>query len=229
MVTGLLKGGTRSIQESTRRLVTRDASALLSLHATLAPRGDLQPASGWAATPETILALVGEAGKLHDGDSILEIGSGISTVWLALAIHRSGKRVSIVSLEHDEHFAEVTRAALKRQEVEELVELRIAPLVAQSVEGRVAHWYEPSVLDGIADVALLFVDGPPGSTGPSARYPAFPLARGILRDGAAIVLDDTNREDEAAIVEAWVEAAAGELVVERILEEATVLRYRPSA
>ena len=53
------------------------------------------------------------------------------------------------------------------------------------------------------DARVLFVDDPPGPTGPQARYPAIPVLSDRLADGAIVVLDDASRADEATIVERW--------------------------
>lgn len=61
----------------------------------------------------------------------------------------------------------------------------------------------------ISNVDLLVIDGPPEATGNWARYPALPLLREKLRSGAVVVLDDTHRADERAILEAWAHLGSG--------------------
>jgi hypothetical protein len=56
---------------------------------------------------------------------------------------------------------------------------------------------------------LMVVDGPPGATGPQARYPALPaLLQAIPADPArplqvTLLLDDLIRADEQATASAW--------------------------
>jgi hypothetical protein len=56
---------------------------------------------------------------------------------------------------------------------------------------------------------LVIVDGPPGATGPQARYPALPaLLQAIPADPArplqiTLLLDDLIRADEQATAAAW--------------------------
>jgi hypothetical protein len=52
-------------------------------------------------------------------------------------------------------------------------------------------------------IDLLIVDGPPGSTGPKARFPAIPILRPHLSANAVIMLDDINRADEQDILSEW--------------------------
>ena len=79
-----------------------------------------------------------------------------------------------------------------------------APLIDTAVPGRENQpWYDISVLPDLPTVDLLFVDGPIGATAREARYPAYPLLADRLAPGATVVLDDTGRPAEAAIVKAW--------------------------
>ena len=50
---------------------------------------------------------------------------------------------------------------------------------------------------------LVFIDGPPGSLQPLARYPARRRLAPFLADDAVLVLDDVARPDEWAITERW--------------------------
>jgi predicted O-methyltransferase YrrM len=178
-------------------------SALFALHGTL-DTGSLPPAAGgWAARPETLLALVSEVLDRRPS-LVVECGSGASTVWLALALKQLGGG-TVVSLEHHEGFAEQTRAALRRCGLEDYAEVRSAPLTDVDVDGVTVPWYSPDALKGLDRVDLLFVDGPPAATGEHARFPAVPLIDVRLATGATVALDDANRPDEDEIVRRWTE------------------------
>jgi hypothetical protein len=84
------------------------------------------------------------------------------------------------------------------------VEVVHAPLVDVDVAGETFRWYDLSKLEGLTDLDIVFVDGPPGTTGPLARYPALPLLRDRCAPGARFILDDAARPDERAIVQRWV-------------------------
>jgi hypothetical protein len=64
-------------------------------------------------------------------------------------------------------------------------------------------WYATAQLSGLDGIGLLFVDGPPGVTGPLARYPALPLLLPRCAADAVIVLDDAHRPDERALSDRW--------------------------
>ncbi|MEJ5946598.1 class I SAM-dependent methyltransferase [Pseudokineococcus basanitobsidens] len=180
-------------------------------------------ARGWVATAETVLALVEDVLARPAGTSVVECGSGTSTCWLAAAAQRSGAHV--VALEHSPQYAAQTRAELERAGLGGWATVVDAPLSAIGLVGHETPWYSRAldVLPGRIDV--LFVDGPPGGTGPSARHPAFPVLERRLSSGASVVLDDTDRTEELRLVERWVEGSAGRLVVTGRTDRATLMTY----
>jgi hypothetical protein len=226
-----LSSGKSGIPSLTRGLVVQDTSALLDIHALLSLNGEPVTTTTWSATPQTLLALVGLVDELPDGALIVEAGSGLSTMWLALAIAKSGRSISVVSLEHDGAFAEETRQSVARQGVSSNVEVRHAPLVPVSVGGVEYSWYEPSTWSDLKGISVLFVDGPPHATGAEARFPAVPLLAGSFADGAVVILDDTDRDDEKAVLQRWMAETdgGGALEVERVYDRTTQLRYRRAA
>ena len=58
---------------------------------------------------------------------------------------------------------------------------------------------------GFIGIDMLLVDGPPGMTGPLARYPALPVFYEYLNNDAVIFLDDGVREDENKIMQRWLQ------------------------
>jgi predicted O-methyltransferase YrrM len=220
--------GKVSIEQRARSLIARDMNALLTLHGLVSPTGELPQTTSYAATPETVLALVGLVPELSPEAVIVEAGSGVSTAWLALAAEQFHRPLQIISLEQDSDYAEATRAALDRQGLspETKVEVRFAPLVATPVEGDEQPWYAPDSYADISRIDVLFVDGPTASTGESARYPAVPLLEDRLVDGAVVILDDIDRQDEQQVLERWLARnRRGMLRVERELDRAVLLRY----
>lgn len=225
-----LAPGKSSIEETTRRLVARDVSAILALHALVRIHGEPHATTGYVASPETLLALVALVRTLPEGAVIVEAGSGLSTVWLALAIEQSGKNVSIVALDHDPEYVAATKAALDRQNLGRHADVRHAQISESHVDGEALSWYDIESVKNIKRIDVLFVDGPPQSTGSGARYPAFPLLENLLVDGAVVILDDTDRRDEKVTLQRWLDhpSSRGALTVERDLDRSVLLRYRLS-
>ena len=136
--------------------------------------------------------------------TILECGSGSSTVWFATALAHRGGEGQVIALESSAEYAEITRAELARHGLQDRAVVLHAPLIETVVGVRDSQpWFDLSVLPDIPPVDLLFVDAPVGGLAHQARYPAVPLLADRLSPGAAVVLDDTGRPDEAAIVKLW--------------------------
>jgi predicted O-methyltransferase YrrM len=157
----------------------------------------------WAMSPSTLVWILD---RMSDSSvrTILECGSGSSTVWFATALAHRGGEGKVIALEASAEYAEITRADLDRHGLQDRAVVLHAPLVETAVPERANQpWFDLSVLPDLPPVDLLFVDGPIGGIARQARYPAFPLLADRLAPGAAVVLDDTRRPDEAAIVRLW--------------------------
>ena len=57
----------------------------------------------------------------------------------------------------------------------EFAEVRHAPLKRGMIGDAEWYWYDPEQLEGIDDIDLLLVDGPPGMIQKNSRWPALPL------------------------------------------------------
>ena len=113
--------------------------------------------------------------------TIVELGSGMSTLWLAYALESLGEG-RVIALDHDEHhFAET------------VAEVRHAPLGDAGLPDHDTPWYTTSAFEDLDAVDLLLVDGPPQATGKSARYPDMPAFLPKLAAGAFVILDDIDR------------------------------------
>jgi hypothetical protein len=180
----------------------RQNQALVNLFSLVRIPGALPPLGGWAASPDLALLLVDEILRSRPA-TVVECGSGSSTLVMALTARQYDLPVRVVSLEHDESFALATRELLARHGVSEYAEVRHAPLRESSLPDHPAPWYDEDALRDVTDIGLLFVDGPPRSTGSLARLPAVPLLRERFAEQCTIILDDANRPDEQAIAERW--------------------------
>ena len=165
-------------------------------------RAGLPPLGLWTASADLLVELVDRFVETRPS-TVVEGGSGVSTVVLALAAREHGIATRIVALEHDPDWAESTRRLLARHGVAEYAEVRVAPLGPTSVEGHSTPWYDESALADLTDVGLVLVDGPPEGTGPRARYPMVPLLRDRLARRCTILVDDTARPGDADVVERW--------------------------
>jgi len=183
----------------------RQLEALQNLNAVL-PATDVLPATrGWAASPDLLLVLI-DLVISERPSLIVECGSGASTLWLALAMRRFQIDGRIIALDHDPVFGAKTRDLLDRHGVSDLAEVRDAPLESFSLDGETYSWYARRAWEDLKGIDLLFVDGPPATTGHQARYPALPLLSGLLSPAATAVLDDLVVPDMQKVLRLWLDA-----------------------
>jgi hypothetical protein len=179
---------------------------------------------GWPISPDVGLLLLDKI-RENGYALIIEFGSGTSTVLLAKALntlvrtrgepaawqsHRLVHR--IVSFEHDPRYLNDTARLLDTHAAADRVRLLHAPLIDWLHGEQVFHFYDCAAELARLDTTLghaparilVLVDGPPGRTCPLARYPAIPLLfQHLGRHHIDIVLDDANRTEEQAAIEAW--------------------------
>lgn len=120
----------------------------------------------------------------------------------------------VISFEHNKEYYEKTHTLLKNENLQKVVDLVHAPLVDYSHKGTDYLYYNcdstlvrlASMFDGRRARILVLVDGPPGVTGPLARFPALPkLLNSMPNHSFDIVLDDCDREEEKKIAAEWEE------------------------
>lgn len=186
----------------------------------------MPPIGGWAMTSTAITEVVARILQSPVDPVVVELGSGVSTVWASLAMRkRGGGRV--ISLDHLEEYVELTCSNVASDGSPSHVELVHAPLIDTQVAGEQFNWYDLSSLSSDLKVNFLLIDGPPGTEGPQARYPALPLMADRLAPGAIILVDDTIRSEEQQILARWLSEFSALSVVRR-LDKATVLKWSPA-
>jgi hypothetical protein len=199
--------------------------ALLNLNEMVPLRAALPPLGGWAASPDLVLEVVDHL-LAERPQLVVELGSGASTALLALAVREHGLDTRIVSLDHHAHYAAQTRRLLERHGVADLVEVRFAPLARTHVPDHLTPWYDEEAIADLRDIGMLVVDGPPKATGPAARYPAVPLLAERFAPRCCIVVDDTARPDDRAVVSRWAEQLPDFEVRDLPLEKGAAVLHR---
>jgi predicted O-methyltransferase YrrM len=189
----------RSVRQNYAQL-----EALIDIRSLLQPRAPLPKLRGWAASPDVLHLLI-ERIVADQTKVVVECGSGSSSVWLGYAVQRFGGG-RVIALEHDERFAEASRDLVIAHGLQDVVEVRHAPLTtwtSPSGNGETIPWYDTTKVDDLSDIGLVFVDGPPGAVDPLVRYPAVPVLLPRCTADAWFVLDDTNRPTEREAVDRW--------------------------
>jgi predicted O-methyltransferase YrrM len=179
----------------------RQIESALSLFSSLRISYPLPPLRGWAISPD-FGVLLASVILQKQPRTILELGSGASTVVLGYCVRRMG-RGRIVSLEHDEYFAEESRRNIANHKLEEVVTIVHAPLRTVYFDQDEFAWYDISKLPAMDAIDLLIIDGPPGPPGNLSRYPALPMLQRFLSNEAVIIFDDGQRSAEQDTVRRW--------------------------
>jgi hypothetical protein len=165
---------------------------------------DLPPTRGWAVSPD-FLRYVADDIRRRAPKTIVECGSGTSTVVMAHLLKAFGQDGHIYTIENYEPTIDAVRAQLRRHGLERFVTILAAPLAERHYPGFEApfHWYDlsPDAVPGGID--LLVVDGPFSTVAEFARYPAGPELLPKLSRDAHILVDDTKRRDELAMLRMW--------------------------
>lgn len=205
-LTDVLKNDLKSLHRHVDRAgvdTVRQTEALMQLLPRMGNAARrLPPSGGFAMAPDSLL-LLSDLIAEHKPKRILELGSGTSTIWIGSFAASIGS--SVISIDHLEEYRARTQQDLEAFGLDALVDLRLAELAPVEVMGETKSWYDVSVLKDLSLIDMVIVDGPPESTGPAPRSPAFPLLRSMLSDQALIVVDDMHRDPEMQMVEGWIE------------------------
>jgi len=175
------------------------------LQKAVQPSALLPQPGGWAASIDLLMEIVRLIEERRP-EKVVELGSGLSTVVIALKLKNLGFG-KLISIDHDGKYASVTKSYLAAHGVSDIVEMRIAPLSRRLAPDSEVPWYDTAQLTGIDDIDMLIVDGPPRTISPLARKPTFSFFRPFMRGDWIMVLDDANREGERAIIQEWALAA----------------------
>jgi predicted O-methyltransferase YrrM len=121
--------------------------------------------------------------RIAGAKRILEIGTlgAYSTIWLARALPSGGK---VITLEIDQHHADVARRNLARAGLSDRVEIRL---------GRASETLDEMIADGAEPFDFVFVDADKAS---SDVY--FDAALKLSRPGSVIVVDNVVRDGKVA-------------------------------
>lgn len=182
--------------------IPREIEAAQQLQRVYRPEGLIPLLGGWALTPTGTLDIV-NAISAHEAATVVECGSGTSTLWFALALRESGSG-HVYALEHDPVFAEKTRETIAEQGLSSFATVIDAPIVEHDTESGPVDWYEISGLSNVSEIDVLVIDGPPKALG-HLRGSTLKLLSGRLKEQADIFADDVNRHTENTMINNWLD------------------------
>jgi hypothetical protein len=145
---------------------------------------------GWSGLSEYLKACLQHADK--SGGNILECGSGLSTILMAVIARSKGFK--IVSLEHSGKWRKRTSWYLRH------FNLNNATILYSPIADRGKYeWYKIDEHPLPEKISLVILDGPPGDIR-GGRTGFFPECKKLLTKGSVILVDDVVRKEEMAMV-----------------------------
>jgi len=137
--------------------------------------------------------------------TVLEFGSGISTVCLARymwELHGDARRTLVYSLEQDHAFLKRTKLLLADASLKKRVRLILAPLTAERTSVGPVRLKPRTRRKLSSDQPdFLFIDGPAGKSG--VRLQTLPMVLPLLAPDAHFFLDDALRGSELEAADSW--------------------------
>jgi len=166
------------------------------------------PITNFMMLPSAVLTLMNDM-IMNQRKTIVELGSGFSTLVLARFIVSHNLDVTYHSIDHDEEWYGILHRQLVAEGLTDIVTHHHAPLTASDYTYQPnLTWYDPAKLDALAlqSVDLLIIDGPPAFSHTHNRYGAVNYFKERLTEGATIFVDDATRSGEQAMMTVWSDA-----------------------
>lgn len=161
--------------------------------------------SNFSLKPYGLILLKNEL-VLNKRTSILEFGSGLSTIFLAQIIRKYNLNAKITTIESEEDWISRLKLIAFKLGLDNFIKIVQAPLIKYD-DG--APWYDVGILKSELKNNQLFdmiiIDGPPAFNPDieRSRYPAIPFIINYLSNNCFVFLDDANRKGEQDVIEFW--------------------------
>jgi hypothetical protein len=175
------------------------------------------PLTKWSISPKEVVHICNDL-VINKRKSIIEFGSGFSTVCIAQLLKINNIKATFFSVENDIEWAVELNNILHHLKLNEYVEIILAPIKdvpIQLAKDTQKKWYDTDILNmelrEVTNFDLVIVDGPFGGITPFARYSAIPFLEKKIALSYSIFLDDTHRVDEKQIGEDWKILLEGQL------------------
>ena len=183
------------------RVMNADILAMTQLNGLL--NGEYLPITEYSLRPYTIVHILNEI-LINNRKTIVEFGSGISTIAISYLIKQKGLNVKLLSFDHDDKWQEAINYKYIKENSGE-IEMVHAPLSTTTNginEGQ--RWYDEGIIHNKLKnqkIDMIIIDGPLGGLNKFARYPAISIVKKYLDKNGLVVVDDITRPDEKRIVE----------------------------
>jgi predicted O-methyltransferase YrrM len=187
------------------------------LQSFISPRIPLPNTRQGAASPD-FLSTIFQKIILNRPQTIVELGSGVSTLFMGHLLRDHKIEGKIHSIDHDEFYFKIIQENIIDTGLNNEVSPYHCPLIRQSIKGKERLWYDISNLT-VTSIDLLIIDGPPGWLEEKMRYPAIPMLIDRLTEGALIIVDDYKRQDDSEMVKDWLKENTQLLLIAELNSE----------
>lgn len=140
--------------------------------------------------------------------TIIEFGSGISTILIGRLIKKIKLNATLLSIENDLNWIKALSEILRAEQIDDVVNVQYAPLKSTKLALDNNKWYDVKILkEHVKDTKfdMVIIDGPaawePGKG--RSRYPAVPFIANKLDKNFSIYLDDAIRPGEREVIKLW--------------------------
>lgn len=154
----------------------------------------------WSALSAYLIECVKQA--MQAEEAILECGSGLSTVLIAVVSQQKG--IHHWALEHNPEWSKKVQTVLDEYGLRSTT-ICHAPLKSYGEYS----WYAPPLTEMPQRFGLLICDGPPGDT-PGGRSGVLPVMKDRIKEDCTILIDDAEREAERVLGETMASELGGQ-------------------
>lgn len=222
----------RRKQHEFRRLVLdltsrqrQDIEALLQLYAKFQPTAFMPQFEQWPPDPTSVLELCSLVLR-HRPTFVLELGAGVSTIWLGHAMAYAGDG-RVVSLEHRADRVGWVNDMINSHGITTVCEARPAPITDVRTGDEAFGWYDTEMLTDLKDIDFVIANGPTGDGSHDGRYPALPMLLDRLASGALIAVANVDRPGQLRTADLWLREHPELSAVTSTPSQMAVLRYSP--
>lgn len=136
---------------------------------------------------------------IHQRKNIVELGAGISTVYIAALLRKNKIKATFTTIEENQQWVQILSNQLKEEGLSEYSNVIYAPIENE--------YYSKNVLENVKQnlekIDCLIVDAPLAMQNKKIRKGAVPNFIHAMADNFSIFLDDCDRAGEKEIIEEW--------------------------
>ncbi len=193
------------IQQKNKYLI-QDGISLSQLN-NLFIQPDFFPHSKFSLSYTNVLHILNDV-LINQKKSLIEFGSGYSTIMLSKLIKQKNLDIQVLSIDANEKWVAFLRNEIKKDGTEDRINIVSSELKYSDVCYNKDHmWHNLDIIKNYLPntVDIIIVDGPEAGKEylSLSRYPAIPFLNKIMTETCSIYLDDVNRNGEKQIILEW--------------------------